>query len=79
MSGKELRVKRVSANLSGQSVCIRANITRSRLSCIENEYITPTPTEMADISAAIDAIIQTRSSVSEMATAAGLSLAGMRL
>jgi len=77
MNGKALRIKRATADLTGQDVCNRANITRSRLSAIENGYINATPAELERVSAAIDAIVSTRQQVERMAATAGLSLAGV--
>jgi transcriptional regulator with XRE-family HTH domain len=79
MTGRELRAKRTSANLSGQSVCTRAGVTRSRLSAIENEYVTATPAELSRITEAVDAIVETRQHLSTMAASAGLSLVGCEL
>jgi len=77
VSGKELRIKRATADLTGQDVCNRANITRSRLSAIENGYLSATPEELDRVSSAIDAIVDARKRVQQMAASAGLSLAGV--
>ena len=48
------------ADLTGQAVCDRVNMTRSRLGNIENGYVNATPEELERISAAIDRIISKR-------------------
>jgi hypothetical protein len=79
MTAKNLRAKRVAAEIPGQAVCQRIGIPRSRLSDIEREYVIAKPDELRRIDEAIDEILCTKQRLTRLADEAGLSLRGVRL
>ncbi len=76
---KELRTKRLAANIPGHLVCQVAAIGRTRLSDIECEYVVASAEELGRINEAIDQILRTRKDLAGLAAKAGLSLVGFRL
>jgi transcriptional regulator with XRE-family HTH domain len=79
VTASDLRAKRAASNISGQSVCRIARISRAKLSDIEREYISPTPEELQRIDGAINQILRTKQDLTGLAAKAGLSLDGLRL
>jgi transcriptional regulator with XRE-family HTH domain len=79
MTAKDVRAKRVAAGITGYAICQLAGISRAKLSDIEREYITAVPEDLKRIDRAIEQILETRRHLAKLATAAGLSLTGLRL
>jgi transcriptional regulator with XRE-family HTH domain len=79
MTAKDVRAKRAAAGITGYSVCQVAGISRAKLSDIEREYVTATSEDLKRIDGAIEQILGTRQRLAKLATAAGLSLTGLRL
>jgi transcriptional regulator with XRE-family HTH domain len=71
MNGFELRTRRVLGHLPGYLICLKAGITRSRLSDIENGYVQPSGAEVARISAAVEELIAIRKRVDDFAAENG--------
>ena len=71
MSGKELKQLRQSAEISGQIVCSRAGIARSRLSEIERGYVNPAPSEAKRIADAIESLKHAKQRVAAVAAEVG--------
>jgi hypothetical protein len=78
MNGQELRVKRVTAGISGDVLHQAIGVHPSRLSRIERGSLRPAPGEMERLGAAIEDIIETRQHLAKLATEAGLDLRGVR-
>jgi transcriptional regulator with XRE-family HTH domain len=79
MIGNELRAKRAAAGIDGHTVCLRAKISRSRLSDVELDRVTAKLDELQRIASALDSIISERTQIAALAAEHGLSLAGVGL
>jgi len=71
MSGPELRIKRVSARISGVVLCMNAGIGRTRLSGIERGTIAVTAEEAARIESVLDQLIRARGEANKLAISMG--------
>lgn len=69
--GSELQVRRSAARIAGSLVCLRAGITRSRLSDIERGYVTAKPDEVARISSSLDDLERAKRKVAAIIAAEG--------
>jgi transcriptional regulator with XRE-family HTH domain len=67
----DLKLKRVTAGISGSVLCAKAKISRSRLSLIERGYTTPAPEEAARLSAVLDELIRAKSVIDQVAASVG--------
>jgi transcriptional regulator with XRE-family HTH domain len=75
---KELRSKRVAAEIPATLLAARAKINRSRLSSIERGYVQPTEEELQRLSAALNQLIQAKAAIKRTATALGWPLGDLR-
>lgn len=71
MTAKELRSKRVVAEIPATLLAIRTKINRSRLSGIERGYVQPTGEELDRLTSALDQLILDKKVVDEAAAAVG--------
>jgi transcriptional regulator with XRE-family HTH domain len=71
MKGSELRVKRVSAGISGAILCFKAGLGRSRLSGIERGIISMAPAEAARIETALNELTHAKRKADEVAMSLG--------
>ena len=72
ITGATIKSKRIQAGIPGHVLCSKlGDYVRSRLSGIENEYLTVTPDELARIDAALDELIRAKSVLQQTATALG--------
>lgn len=67
----DLKLRRLTAGISGSVLCAKANISRSRLSLIEREYICPDAEEVSRINSALDQLIQAKSVIDRVAASLG--------
>ena len=75
MTGQELRRKRTEAAIPGALLCARAGgFDRARLSAIERGYVDATDSDMARLTAALDALIEAHRKVAKVAAAVGWPL-----
>jgi hypothetical protein len=58
MEAQKLRAKRISSEIPGAVLCLKARISRSRLSDIELGHITVTPEELSRIETALEQLIE---------------------
>jgi hypothetical protein len=71
-TGATLRAKRISAGIAGHVLCRKVqNLSRGRLSGIENEYLTATAEELARIDGVLDELIKAKSVLRQTAAALG--------
>jgi transcriptional regulator with XRE-family HTH domain len=71
MTAKELRSKRVAAEIPAMLLAVRARVNRSRLSNIERGYAQPTEGELQRLRAALDQLIQAKSAIDQVAASVG--------
>lgn len=71
MTGSDLRAKRMTANIPGAVVSLKASVGRTRLSGIERGTITPSAGEMERIDSALSELIRARFEASKVAMAMG--------
>ena len=71
MHGQQIRQRRTAAGIPGSAVSSKAGIHRSRLSEIERGYITPSEEELGRLNRALDALIDARKKVAEVAAEVG--------
>ena len=74
MVGRELRRKRVNADIPATLVSARAGIDRARVSAIERGYVEATPEEEARLVATLDQLIAARERVAAVAEEVGWPL-----
>lgn len=67
----ELRKRRALVGISGQVLCARAGISRSRLTEIERGYFTPREDELRRLNRALDKLIAARRRVEAVALEVG--------
>ncbi len=75
MTIKELRRKRVSAEIPAIVLASKARVNRSRLSQVECGYITPTNSELTRLAAALDELIRAKAEIQKTAAAFGWPVA----
>jgi len=68
---RDLRTRRTVARIPGSLVCLKAGISRSRLSDIEREYVTGTPEELSRIEASLKSLIQAKRRIDALAAEVG--------
>jgi transcriptional regulator with XRE-family HTH domain len=74
----DLKLRRMAAGISGSVLCAKANISRSRLSLIEHEYISPGAEEVSRINSALDQLIQAKSVIDNVAASLGWPVGARR-
>jgi predicted transcriptional regulator len=74
----DLKVKRLTAGISGSVLCAKAKISRSRLSLIERGYICPDAEEVSRIGTALDQLIQAKSVIDQVAASMGWPMGAHR-
>jgi transcriptional regulator with XRE-family HTH domain len=77
MTVKELRSKRVAAEVPATLLAAKAGINRSRLSGIEHGYIQPTEEEMKRLHASLDQLISAKAVIPQAAASVGWPTAGV--
>jgi transcriptional regulator with XRE-family HTH domain len=71
MDGSRIRRKRIAAGIPGSLLCIRAKISRSRLSDLERGYIAGATDEFLRIERTLDELIEARRKVEQVAAEVG--------
>jgi transcriptional regulator with XRE-family HTH domain len=71
MNGREIRLKRVTARVSGRLLCQRASLDRGRLSDIERGYVEPSPDELRRLAKALNQLVEARQQVAQFAGQCG--------
>ena len=79
MTARDLRAKRAAERIPGRAISKITNISKSRLSDLENEVIVATAGELRQIDAAIESIVRTRQQLTKLAAESGLCLTGVRI
>jgi transcriptional regulator with XRE-family HTH domain len=67
----DLKLRRLTAGISGSVLCAKANISRSRLSLIERGYVCPDAEEVLHINSSLDQLIQAKSVIERVAASLG--------
>jgi transcriptional regulator with XRE-family HTH domain len=75
---RELKLKRLTAGISGSVLCAKAGISRSRLSLIERGFVSPGPEEAGRIDEALRHLIETKSVIDHVAASMGWPTGGHR-
>jgi hypothetical protein len=68
---KELRSKRIAAEIPATLLAAKASINRSRLSNLERGYAKPTEDEMQRLNTALDQLIQAKSVIDRAVASVG--------
>ena len=71
LTGSELRAKRIAAGIAGGLVCVKADISRSRLSDIERGYVLGSDGELVRINAALDDLLRAKRKIAAVAAEEG--------
>ena len=71
VTGNEIRRRRASAGITGDVLCQKAAISRTRLSNIERGYIQPSQAELLRISQALEALLAAKERLMEVAEELG--------
>jgi hypothetical protein len=72
ITGATIRSKRTAAGIAGHILCRKLeNLSRGRLSGIENEYLTATPDELARIDRVLNELIKAKAVLRQTAIALG--------
>jgi transcriptional regulator with XRE-family HTH domain len=66
-----LKAKRAGAGIAGNVLCKKFGMARSRLSDIEQGFVTPSPEELARLSAALDELIEAKAFIDRVAASVG--------
>ncbi len=74
LNGSALKLKRVTAGISGHVLSKKLRISRSWLSLIERGAVEASQEELERISIALDELIAAQSELSEMARSMGLNI-----
>jgi len=67
MTIQELRQRRHLARIPGRLICIKADISRTRLSELECGYVQPSDAELNRLAAALEELIKAREKMAELA------------
>jgi transcriptional regulator with XRE-family HTH domain len=67
MTAKELRTKRIAAEISASVLAANARVNRSRLSSIERGYIQPTDDELQRLATTLEGLIEAKAVVDRVA------------
>ncbi len=70
----DLKARRSAAGISGSVLCVKAGLSRSRLSLIESGYVVPAPEELAHIDLALDQLIHAKALIEQVAVSVGWPL-----
>ena len=71
MEAQKLRAKRISSEIPGAVLCLKARISRSRLSDIELGHITVKPEEISRIETALEQLIDAKQRIKILAEEVG--------
>jgi hypothetical protein len=71
MSWRDIKPKRKSAGIPGSMLCQKAGIGRSKLSDLENGYVTVPDEEQQRIEAVLDELIAARRKINQLAADLG--------
>jgi predicted transcriptional regulator len=74
----DLKLKRLTAGISGSVLCAKAKISRSRLSLIERGYICPDAGEASRINTALEQLIQAKAVMDQVAASMGWPMGASR-
>ncbi len=77
MTAKDIRRRRIQAGVSGDVVCQRSGVCRSRLSYIERGYVTPKAMELESIETALRELVEARDKVRQVAHEVGWPVAAL--
>jgi transcriptional regulator with XRE-family HTH domain len=75
---REIRSKRVAAEIPASLLAAKAGVNRSRLSNLERGYAQPTDAELLQLSTAIEQLIDAKAAIQKTATAVGWPLGEVR-
>jgi transcriptional regulator with XRE-family HTH domain len=67
MTPKQIRARRISAEIPAVMLSAEAKIQRSRYSAIENGHIQPSPDELERLASSLDRLIQAKSVIEQAA------------
>jgi transcriptional regulator with XRE-family HTH domain len=73
MTGYELKMQRSTAGVTGDALCKRASISRTKLSNVERGYLILTQEESEKLHKALDEIVAGRKQLIELAAALGFT------
>lgn len=71
MTLKEIRSKRIAAEIPPTLLAAKAKVNRSRLSNLEREYSQPTEEELQRLRAALNDLVHAKSTVDRVAASVG--------
>ena len=71
MTAKELRSKRLAAEIPAMLLAVKAKVNRSRLSNLERGYAQPTEGELQRLYAALDQLVKAKSAIDQVADSVG--------
>ena len=71
MTGSQIRARRAAGRISGDLLCRKAAIKRTRLSGIERGYIEPTAAELNQIIVALEDLLRARQELIAVAAEVG--------
>jgi len=71
MTAKELRSKRIAAEIPAMLLAVKAKVNRSRLSNLERGYAQPTEGELQRLGSALDQLIEAKSAIDQVAASLG--------
>ena len=74
MNGRDIRIARTTAVITGEILCKKAGISRPRLSEIEREYRDATSDEEARLTVALQSLIIAKQRIDEFAAEVGWPL-----
>jgi predicted transcriptional regulator len=77
MTVKELRSKRLAAEVPATLLAAKAGVNRSRLSGIERGYIQPTEEEMKRLHASLEDLVRARTVIQQAAASVGWPITGV--
>jgi predicted transcriptional regulator len=77
MTVKELRSKRIAAEVPATLLAAKAGVNRSRLSSIERGYIEPTAEEMKRLHVSLEQLISAKAVIQQAAASVGWPTAGV--
>ena len=78
MTVKDLRSKRVAAEIPATLLAAKAQLNRSRLSNLERGYAQPTEEELQRLTSALERLIDAKASIQKTAAAVGWPLGEAR-
>lgn len=67
----KLKLRRLTAGISGSVLCAKAGLSRSRLSLIERGYIAAPADELKRLEFALDELIRAKAAIQKMAAGVG--------